>query len=181
MTSRNVFTTTTIVVIVALLILVLGLHSKSNQYARTIVSLQDSLATLRADVDTLRGEAPGLGEYMTTFQLHMAKLWFAAHASNWGLAQYELGELAETMGAAEALHAVKNNVNTAGVIESVRGTQVVALEKSIADRNESSFVHTYSQTVETCNSCHRAVGYGFIFITQPASPPVFNQRWKPRK
>jgi hypothetical protein len=178
MTSRAVFTIATIVIIVALLVLVVGLHSKTAEYDRTIDGLRDSLAVVRTNVNKLKDEAPGLGEYMTTFQLHMAKLWFAAQAANWGLAQYELGELTETMVAAEALHAIKNNVNTAGVIQSVRETQVKSLQKSLEGRNKSAFVHSYNRTVETCNSCHRAVGYGFIHITRPTSPPVSNQSWE---
>lgn len=46
------------------------------------------------------GASPGLGEFMTTMQLHMGKVWFAGKASNWDLARYELDELRETMEAA---------------------------------------------------------------------------------
>ena len=37
---------------------------------------------------------------MTTIQLHAGKLWFAAKAANWELAEYELDELKETILAA---------------------------------------------------------------------------------
>src|SRR5215468_11137517 len=39
--------------------------------------------------------APGLGEIMTLQQMRHTKLWFAAAAGNWALADYELKELGE--------------------------------------------------------------------------------------
>ncbi len=32
---------------------------------------------------------PGMGELMTTIQLHHAKLWFAGKNANWALAAYD--------------------------------------------------------------------------------------------
>jgi len=184
MTQRPVFFIIATVLVVTLLILVVGLYSmtsnissRTSEYAKAITALQDSLATLQTTVRILKDQAPGLGEYMTTFQLHMGKLWFAGQAANWGLADYELGELAETMDAAEALHAIKNNVNTASVIQSVRETQIPLVQQALREKNQHKFSSAYNQTLETCNSCHRSVGFGFIHITKPLSPPVSNQAW----
>ena len=170
--------------IVAFLVLGIALYSlnatmavRTEASTKNVDSLRDSLAVIRLELTMLKDQAPGLGEYMTTFQLHMAKLWFATQASNWGLAQYELGELTETMEAAEALHAMKNNVNTASVLQSVRETQLPMLQESLEGRNKSSFARAYDQTIQTCNSCHHSVGYGFINITKPLAPPVANQAW----
>lgn len=184
MTQRPVFIIIAAVFMITLLILVVGLYSmtgnissRTSKFTATIVALQDSIASLQATVNTLKDEAPGLGEYMTTFQLHMGKLWFAGQASNWGLAQYELDELAETMDAAEALHAIRNKVNTASVIQSVRETQIPLVQEALHRKNRRKFFSAYNQTLETCNSCHRSVGYGFIHITKPLGPPVTNQSW----
>ena len=53
---------------------------------RELAALQDSLKRAQTDLATAKELAPGLGEYMTTIQLHAGKLWFAAKASNWELA-----------------------------------------------------------------------------------------------
>jgi hypothetical protein len=184
MTQRPVFLIVAAVVTVTLLVLVVGLYSltgtissRISEFTKSITALQDSLTTLQATISTLKEQAPGLGEYMTTFQLHMGKLWFAGQALNWGLAQYELGELVETMEAAEALHAIKNNVNTAIILQAVRATQIPLLQLSLNEKNQHKFARAYDQTLETCNSCHRSVGYGFIRITKPLAPPVSNQAW----
>jgi len=184
MTQRPVFFIVATVFTITLLVLVVGLYSmtgnmssRMTESAKTLKSLQDSVAILEADIGTLKEQAPGLGEYMTIFQLHMGKLWYAGGASNWGLADYELGELTETMEAAEALHAIKNKVNTAAVLQSVRETQLASLQQSLQTKNRSRFQFAYEQTLATCNSCHRSVGYGFIHITKPLGPPVMNQSW----
>jgi hypothetical protein len=54
--------------------------------SRELAALQDSLKRAQADLATAKELAPGLGEYMTTIQLHAGKLWFAAKALNWELA-----------------------------------------------------------------------------------------------
>jgi hypothetical protein len=184
MTQRPVFLIVALVFMITLLILVVGLYlmtgnisSRTSEFAKLVASLRDSLTTMNASINTLRDQAPGLGEYMSTFQLHMGKLWFATQASNWSLAQYELGELTETIQAAEALHAIKNNVNTASVLQSVRGTQIPLLQQALHDQSQRKFYGAYDQTLETCNSCHRSVGYGFIHIIKPLAAPVSNQAW----
>ena len=40
---------------------------------------------------------PGLGEFMSGIQVHHAKLWFAGTAANWKLADFEVGEIKETL------------------------------------------------------------------------------------
>jgi hypothetical protein len=73
---------------------------------------------------------PDLGEYMSTIQLHVPKLWIPAQSSNWGLATYELHELEETIEAAERLHAIKNGVNISTVLQSVEQTQLPFVDLS---------------------------------------------------
>jgi len=155
-----------------------GSSSRIGDLTKTVSALRDSVSTLQKSVRRLEEQAPGLGEYMSTFQLHMGKLWYAARASNWELAQYELGELTETMEAAEALHAIKNNIHTADIIQSVENTQLPLLRQAIERKSQKKFGTSYEQTLQTCNTCHRSVGYGFIHITKPQGPPVTNQSWK---
>ena len=162
MTQRQIFSIIGIVTFITLLVLAVGLYSleatttsRSNAIMKTAFALRDSLAILQSEIDSLKAQTPGLGEYMTTFQLHMAKLWFAVQASNWGLAQYELGELTETVEAAEALHAVKNNVNTASVLQSVRETQLATLQSSIQKKNTPTFVRAYDQTIQSWKPVHQ--------------------------
>jgi hypothetical protein len=146
--------------------------------SRELAALQDSLKRAQADLATAKELAPGLGEYMTTIQLHAGKLWFAAKALNWELADYELDELKETMEAAKALNAEKNGVKISGVLDSVLQTQVTQLAESIKRKSPTEFQKSYDETLSACNGCHTEAGYKFIHIARPSAPPVTNQKWE---
>jgi hypothetical protein len=145
---------------------------------RTIAGLQDAVKVTQASVLAAKESAPGLGEYMTTIQLHAGKLWFAVNATNWDLASYELDELKETMEAAKALNAEKNGVKVSNVLDAVLQTQIVQLEDAIKRKGKSEFQKSYDATVGACNGCHSEAGVKFIHIIRPSAPPVTNQRWE---
>ena len=144
---------------------------------RGAAALEDSVRILRLQVDSLRQLSPGLGDYMTTIQLHAAKLWYAFMGANWELAEYEVNELNETIDAAKSLHAMKNNVNTASVLQSVQETQILTMRNAITSKDHQLFSAAYHQTLDACNGCHKSAGYGFISIVLPSAPPVSNQEW----
>lgn len=143
-----------------------------------LTTLRDSLERVQADLKIAKDLAPGLGEYMTTIQLHAGKLWFAAKAANWDLAQYELDELKETMEAAKALNAEKNGIKISNVLDSVLQTQVADLDKSIKGKRPTEFQKSYDDTLSACNGCHTEAGFKFIRIIRPIAPPVANQQWE---
>ena len=145
----------------------------------SVVALYFRVHKLKGETAALKASAPGLGEYMTTIQLHSGKLWFAAKASNWELAGYELDELKETMEAAQSLREEKNGVKLSPVLDSVLKTQVAALEETLKAKNPAKFQKAYDETLASCNGCHADAGYKFIHIVRPATPPVTNQRWEP--
>jgi len=140
--------------------------------------VQDSLKRVQGELATVKESVPGLGEYMTTIQLHAGKLWFAAKASNWQLAEYELDELKETMEAAKKLNEEKNGVKISNVLDSVLQTQVTQLAESIKRKSPPEFQKSYDDTLSACNGCHTEAGYKFIRIIPPTAPPVTNQKWE---
>jgi len=173
-----------VIAIIFLIVKVIRLGHEAQEIResnnREIASLQDSLKRTQADLASTKELAPGLGEYMTTIQLHAGKLWFAAKVSNWELAQYELDELKETMEAAKGLNAEKNGVKISSVLDSVLQTQVAELDKSIKSKSSTEFQRSYDETLSACNGCHTEAGYKFIHIVRPTAPPVTNQSWEMR-
>lgn len=123
------------------------------------------------------GALPGLGEYMTTMQLHVGKLWFAARANNWDLALYELDELREAMEAAQKLHATKNGVDVSKLLAAVVESQIIQANQAIDKKSQKDFTRAYDDTLNACNGCHEESGHRFIKIIRPVTPPVSNQRW----
>lgn len=137
------------------------------------------LYKIEAESAALKDAAPGLGEYMSTIQLHAGKMWFAARAANWELAAYEVDELKETLEAAEKLHEEKNGVKISPLLDAVLKTQVAGLEEAVKSGSAPKFQKSYDETLAACNSCHAEAGFKFIHIVRPTAPPVSNQRWEP--
>ncbi len=53
---------------------------------------------LQKQIDSLRNKinhaySPGVGEFMSSIQMHHAKLWFAGKNENWDLANFEMEEI----------------------------------------------------------------------------------------
>ncbi|HMC85687.1 MAG TPA: hypothetical protein VKI61_09180, partial [Chitinophagaceae bacterium] len=62
----------------------------------------DKTAVLQNRIDSLEKKLsqtykPGLGEFMSSIQIHHAKLWFAGENQNWQLAEFEIGEIKEAL------------------------------------------------------------------------------------
>jgi Sec-independent protein translocase protein TatA len=172
-----------VILIVILFFRVLSLESRVRNLGEPngggLAAMQDSMKRVQAELASTKELAPGLGEYMTTIQLHAGKLWFAAKATNWDLAQYELDELKETMEAAKGLNAEKNGVKISNVLDSVLQTQVAQLAESIKRKSATHFQKSYDETLSACNGCHTESGHKFIYIVRPSAPPVTNQKWEP--
>jgi hypothetical protein len=67
-------------------------HDASNQITQLLQKKTDSLQ--RELSDTYK---PGLGEFMSSIQVHHAKLWFAGQNNNWKLADFEIHEIMEAV------------------------------------------------------------------------------------
>ncbi|HXX63398.1 MAG TPA: hypothetical protein VEO56_06325, partial [Bacteroidota bacterium] len=171
---------TLIAVLIRLSALFSEVESEVGGFRSSIASLRDTIAQDRQHISKLEDQLPGLGEYMTTIQLHAAKLSYAAGASNWPLASYELDELKETFEAVDSLHLQKNGVRLSGVIESLLNTQLPPLREAITEKSRSAFTRAYGETLLACNGCHRPAGYPFIVIRPPHAEPVSNQQWIPQ-
>jgi hypothetical protein len=174
-----------VILIVVLLVKINSLENKvrslSAPNGAALTALQDSLKRVQTDARAAKDFAPGLGEYMTTIQLHAGKLWFAAKAANWQLAEYELDELKETMEAAKGLNAEKNGIKISNVLDSVIQTQIAQLIEAIKHKSPAEFQKSYAETLSACNGCHTEAGYKFIHIIRPSAPPVTNQQWTSTK
>jgi hypothetical protein len=184
--NQRVFITAGFVVafvaLVALTFAIFGMNrviqSQDKAFRSSIAALQDSVQRLQRQADSLTLRSPGLGEYMSTIQLHIGKLWFAGQSANWDLASYEVNELGEAIEGAEALHAVRDSVNVTAVLQSVQNTQIELLKQAVHSREQAKLRDAYGQTLDACNGCHRAAGFKFIHIVTPTSQPVTNQLWK---
>jgi len=122
---------------------------------------------------------PGLEWFMNLIQTEHAKLWYAGQARNWPLAAYQLAEIKEIMSDTQDLVPVFRGQPFADMMDTVIVGQIGDLEKAIDAKNPKAFATGFDRLTAACNSCHQALGNGFIVIKRPAGPGFPNQDFRP--
>jgi hypothetical protein len=117
---------------------------------------------------------PGLGEIMALQQMRHIKLWFAGHAANWPLADYEIGELKEGFDDVTDLLG-------GDIVEQHVGGPLADLQKAIDGKNSAAFTAAFDSLSAGCNGCHHTLDHPFIAIQRPTSLPYGNQVFTPQK
>jgi hypothetical protein len=119
-------------------------------------------------------QQPGLGEIMALQQMRHIKLWFAGHAANWPLADYEVGELNEGFDDVTRLLG-------GDIVEEHVGAPLAALQKTIDAKDSAAFTTAFDNLSAGCNACHHALDHAFIVIGRPTLLPYSNQNFAPQK
>jgi hypothetical protein len=135
---------------------------------------------LQKQVDSLNERiknsySPGLGEFMSSIQFHHAKLWFAGKNNNWPLADFELGEINETLDDIRKYNNDRPEVKDLPIINNA----LDSLKQAVALKNQAAFKAGFTFLTNSCNNCHRATGHEFNVIKIPDLPPVTNQDFEP--
>jgi hypothetical protein len=132
-------------------------------------ALQAQVQRLQQRLDS--AYAPGLGEFMSGIQVHHEKLWFAGKAANWELADFELGEIKESLDDIRQYCSNRPEVASLPMIQPPLDSLAAAVKKQDA----AAFKRGFLFLTTTCNNCHQATKHGFNVITIPATPPFSNQ------
>ena len=139
-------------------------------------------AALQMQVDSLQHRlsnsySPGLGEFMSGIQVHHEKLWFAGTAQNWKLADFEIGEIRETLDDIQRFCTDRPEIVSIPMILP----PMDSIGKAVAAQDLSRFRSAFLLLTNTCNNCHRATKHEFNFIRIPTSPPFSNQEFAVHK
>jgi hypothetical protein len=124
---------------------------------------------------------PGLGEFMQVIQMHHAKLWLAAKARNWPLAEYQLSEMKEVLDEVREMVPTYKNVPVGQMVDAIATGPIGDLEKAVEEKKFDKFAANYDKLTEACNSCHMAASRGFIKIRRPARSTFENQDFRPAR
>ena len=117
---------------------------------------------------------PHLGDIMGATQLRHFKLSFAGKLRNWELAAYELDQIKMNFQDAATLYPGIPITDMTVVADPVR-----RLSAAIQEKDSKKFSAAFSELTTACNSCHQAIGRGFIAIQVPTSYPFSNQIFEP--
>ncbi len=139
----------------------------------------NSNAALQSRIDSLEKKLaatykPGFGEFMSSIQIHHAKLWFAGKNKNWELADFEMHEIAETIDAIKEYQTEREESKKVDMIKP----SLDAVNDAIQKKDSALFNSSYLLLTSTCNNCHKAVNFGFNVVKVPETPPFSNQAFK---
>ena len=116
-------------------------------------------------------------------QLRHAKLWLAADARNWELANYEWKELQE--GFADIKHYFPTRPDSPVPIDQAVETMMTDPLKQVGDaiqkKDSKAFAAAYDMLTDGCNSCHQASNHPFTVLQRPKTSPFPNQNFAPPK
>jgi len=133
-------------------------------------------AALQARVDSLNTQLsqayrPGLGEFMLSVQVHHAKIWFAGKNQNWALADFETGEIKETLEDVKKYCTDRPEIKSLPIIYPA----LDSLSSAIKAKNQVRFEKSFVLLTASCNSCHQSTHHQFNVIKTPDVPPITNQ------
>ena len=136
----------------------------------------DDGQNLQTQIDSLRNKiahayAPGVGEFMSSIQMHHAKLWFAGKNENWELANFEMEEILESLDDIQQYCADSPSIKPLPMIFP----PLNSVKLAISEKNIVMFKTSFNLLTNTCNNCHQASNHAFNVIRIPDREPVTNQ------
>jgi hypothetical protein len=118
---------------------------------------------------------PRLADIMNGLQLRHLKLYFAARAQNWELADFELRQVRAGLAEAAVLYSGLPVTNITTLAAPVQ-----ALYDAVKAKDERKFMDAFGQLSNGCNACHQTMDRKFIVIAQPTGQPFTNQVFAPQ-
>lgn len=117
---------------------------------------------------------PGVGELMSSIQLHHAKLWFAGENNNWPLAEYNHSLIRNAFRRIQLYHGGTYEAKAASMIDPAMDS----LSNAIIHKDRSAFESGFRFLTTSCNNCHTVTNHAFNVIIIPAIPPIGNQDFR---
>ena len=134
-----------------------------------------TLESLAADVAQLKAIQPSNSHTMMVVQFHWTNLWFAAQKKNWPFAQYQFNEMrghiiwltrkSPTIRAQDG-----TDVDIKSIFDGVDTSSLADVKAAIEKKDSARFVATYKTMIESCYSCHKAVGRPYLRPMIPTAP-----------
>ena len=140
---------------------------------QTVRQLQSRIDSLQQQID--KSYKPGFGEFMGSIQVHHEKLWFAGINQNWKLADFEIGEIKESLEDIQTYCTDRPERKSLTMIDR----PLDSISYAIQQKDEALFKKSFITLTNTCNNCHRTTEHEFNVIKIPDTLPFSNQEFKP--
>jgi hypothetical protein len=109
---------------------------------------------------------PGLGNIMSSMGRRLTIAYYAAKASNWDLANYQLEELEEDAEIGEVTRPKRKEA-----LKSFLEGPYTNLKKAAKSKDFNLFQAAFDKTVSGCNGCHASQNVSFIKYVLPKTEP----------
>ena len=149
----------------------------TGQHAVAAEKDAPDLATLRAEVERLKGLVPDQSHAMSDVGYHYSNLWFAAEQENWPLADFFLGEVRSHLNWAVRIIPVRKDpqgrdVDLRAILQAIDTSSLKDLQQTIAAKDKANFEAAYRVQLQSCYSCHEASGKPYLRPQVPQRPPL---------
>jgi mono/diheme cytochrome c family protein len=121
---------------------------------------------------TLSSITPGLSSYMLEAAKRIGRSWFAAQASNWDEAAFEIREARGVLQAGAA----RSNPTRAQAITGFNDGFMTPLATAAQSGDAGQYQQAYRNAIQACNACHASQPYGqsggtfdFIHVQVPTT------------
>ena len=155
-----------------LILFIVCILASCNQADNSSAALQSKIDSLEKKLATTY--KPGFGEFMSSIQVHHAKLWFAGKEQNWELADFEMHEIGEAIDAIKEYQTEREESKKVDMLKPA----LEAVNDAIQKKDVTLFNSSYLLLTNTCNNCHKAVNFSFNVVKVPETPPFSNQAFK---
>ena len=139
----------------------------------------DNQEVLKKRIDSLEKKLadtykPGFGEFMSSVQVHHAKLWFAGENKNWKLADFEVHEIMEALENIKKYQTERKESQLVNILNS----PLDSINNAIQKQNSEFFKNSFTLLTNTCNNCHKETNFKFNIVKIPDTAPFSNQVFK---
>lgn len=119
-------------------------------------------------------KAPRYGEVMTEVGRRFELLGRAALARRFELADYQLGELQESVAGLERAEPPRESagVDLKPLARAFVSAQPPALAAALRSHDAATFARAFHDAAAQCNACHQASGHRFIEVPEAPGQPV---------
>jgi hypothetical protein len=136
-----------------------------------------TLESLAADVAQLKAITPSNSHIMMDVQFHWTNLWFAAQKKDWAFAQYQFNEMrGHIIWLTRKSPIIRaqdgTDVDIKSIFDGVDTSSLADVKAAIEKKDSVRFAATYKTMIESCYSCHKAVGRPYLRPMIPTAPAM---------
>lgn len=136
----------------------------------------EEIAALRAEVQVLKDKATSASVAMADVSFHWANLWFAGERENWPLANYYYSEARNHVRWLIRINPMPKGpdgglVDLQGIFEAIDTSTFAEVKAAIDGQDRTRFAAAYRAALESCYSCHKAVGRPYLRPQIPETVP----------